>query len=417
MSDVTALLDRWNSGDPDALKQLIGVVHGELRRLAASQLRHERTDHTLQPTALVHEAYLRLAGLRDMPLTSRRHFYGVAAEAMRRILVDHARQRGADKRGGAHVAAGCRSRPHSTFRLICASTSCVSTKPSPACANSHRRRRAWSTCGISAVCRSKRRRTRWIFRRPPSNGIGHSRGPGSIARSAANDDGRFRTSRSALRGSRRCGSGRAGAPARLVVRGPAGSAAGTRGAVARARSSSADGISRDGTGRRASDRRSPGRLPAGRADRRWRHGHGLPRRTRGRRVSGRRGGQSRPRDARQSGTTAALHDRAPDPRLAATSEHRHPPRRRDDTGRPRVPGDGVRERPDHRSATAATGSSRSTAVCVCSACCATPCTMPISAASCTAISSLATSSSARTARRRCWISGSQRCWTRIPPRR
>src|SRR6186713_2988325 len=103
MSDITALLDRWNSGDPDALKQLIGVVHGELRRLAAAQLRHERKDHTLQPTALVHEAYLRLTGLRDMPLTSRRHFYGVAAEAMRRILVDHARHRAADKRGGENA--------------------------------------------------------------------------------------------------------------------------------------------------------------------------------------------------------------------------------------------------------------------------------------------------------------------------
>ena len=103
MSDFTALLERWNAGDSDALKQLIGAVHGELRHLAASQLRHERADHTLQPTALVHEAYLRLAGLRAMPLTSRRHFYGVAAEAMRRILVDHARQRAADRRGGVDV--------------------------------------------------------------------------------------------------------------------------------------------------------------------------------------------------------------------------------------------------------------------------------------------------------------------------
>lgn len=100
MGDVTALLDRWNAGDRDALKELMGVVHDELRQLAGSLLRHERRDHTLQPTALVHEAYLRLSGLREMPLSGRRHFYGAAAQAMRRILVDHARQRAAEKRGG-----------------------------------------------------------------------------------------------------------------------------------------------------------------------------------------------------------------------------------------------------------------------------------------------------------------------------
>lgn len=101
MDDVTALLDRWNAGDPEALKVLIGAVHGELRRLAGSLLRHERPDHTLQPTELVHEVYLRMSGLRSMPLNGRRHFYGAAAEAMRRILVDHARQRSAEKRGGS----------------------------------------------------------------------------------------------------------------------------------------------------------------------------------------------------------------------------------------------------------------------------------------------------------------------------
>ena len=100
MDDVTALLDRWNAGDPEALKALIGVVHGELRRLAGSLLRHERPNHTLQPTELVHEVYLRMSGLRSMPLHGRRHFYGAAAESMRRILVDHARQRSAEKRGG-----------------------------------------------------------------------------------------------------------------------------------------------------------------------------------------------------------------------------------------------------------------------------------------------------------------------------
>src|SRR6187551_2252719 len=103
MGDVTKLLGRWNAGDADAFKELLAVVHSELRRLAGSLLRHERSDHTLQPTDLVHEAYLRLSGLRDMPLSGRRHFYGAAAEAMRRILVDHARQRTAEKRGGPDV--------------------------------------------------------------------------------------------------------------------------------------------------------------------------------------------------------------------------------------------------------------------------------------------------------------------------
>lgn len=103
MSDVTALLDRWNAGDPEALKQLLECLYPELRRLADGLLRHERDDHTLQPTALVHEAYIRLTGLREMRLENRRHFYGAAAMAMRRILVDYARQRRAQKRGGAEV--------------------------------------------------------------------------------------------------------------------------------------------------------------------------------------------------------------------------------------------------------------------------------------------------------------------------
>jgi RNA polymerase sigma factor (TIGR02999 family) len=103
MSDVTALLDQWNDGDPEALKQLLERLYPELRRLADGLLRHERGDHTLQPTALVHEAYIRLTGLREMRIESRRHFYGAAAGAMRRILVDHARQRSAQKRGGADL--------------------------------------------------------------------------------------------------------------------------------------------------------------------------------------------------------------------------------------------------------------------------------------------------------------------------
>ena len=78
------------------------IVYDELRHLAAHYLREERRDHTLQPTALVHEAYLRLAGIREMQLRNRAHFYGAAAQVMRRVLVDHARQRRALKRGGPH---------------------------------------------------------------------------------------------------------------------------------------------------------------------------------------------------------------------------------------------------------------------------------------------------------------------------
>jgi RNA polymerase sigma-70 factor, ECF subfamily len=100
MNDVTLLLEQWNRGDREALSKLLALLYPELRRLADDLLRHERSDHTLQPTALVHEAYIRLTGTREMRIESRRHFYGAAAMAMRRILVDHARQRRAQKRGG-----------------------------------------------------------------------------------------------------------------------------------------------------------------------------------------------------------------------------------------------------------------------------------------------------------------------------
>jgi RNA polymerase sigma factor (TIGR02999 family) len=101
MGDVTRLLEQWNAGDGEALKALVAEVYGELRRIAGGLLRSERDDHTLQPTALVHEAYMRLTGIREMRIENRRHFYGAAATAMRRILVEHARHRSAEKRGGA----------------------------------------------------------------------------------------------------------------------------------------------------------------------------------------------------------------------------------------------------------------------------------------------------------------------------
>jgi len=97
--DVTALLDHWSRGDPHALDRLLPLVYRELRAIAARQLRHERHGHTLQPTALVHEAYLLLVGQRNVDWQNRAHFYGVAAQVMRRILVDHARRQAAGKRG------------------------------------------------------------------------------------------------------------------------------------------------------------------------------------------------------------------------------------------------------------------------------------------------------------------------------
>jgi RNA polymerase sigma factor (TIGR02999 family) len=99
--DITAILKDWSGGDRAALEKLMPVVYEELRRLAAAHLRSERSDHTLQPTALVHEAYLRLADQRSVEWANRAHFFSIAARIMRRILVDHARRKKALKREGA----------------------------------------------------------------------------------------------------------------------------------------------------------------------------------------------------------------------------------------------------------------------------------------------------------------------------
>ena len=98
--DVTGLLKKWSDGDAAALDELMPLVERELRRLAGAFLRRERPDHTLQPTALVNEAYLRLIDQRDAHWQNRSQFFAVAAQLMRRILVDHARAHSAAKRGG-----------------------------------------------------------------------------------------------------------------------------------------------------------------------------------------------------------------------------------------------------------------------------------------------------------------------------
>ncbi|QDU19398.1 ECF-type sigma factor [Urbifossiella limnaea] len=103
MSAVTRLLDAAAGGDPAAAADLLPLVYDELRRLAAARLAHESPGQTLQATALVHEAYLRLVGAADPGWTGRGHFFAAAAEAMRRILVDAARAKRAAKRGGACV--------------------------------------------------------------------------------------------------------------------------------------------------------------------------------------------------------------------------------------------------------------------------------------------------------------------------
>jgi len=102
-SQVTELLQNWRQGDQEALRDLVPLVYKELRRLAHYHLQSERADHTLQSTALVHEAYVRLLGSQPVQFQNRAHFMAVASRLMRQVLVDYARERRAGKRNG-----GCR---------------------------------------------------------------------------------------------------------------------------------------------------------------------------------------------------------------------------------------------------------------------------------------------------------------------
>ena len=101
--DVTRLLRAWSDGDPAALQQLMDVAYRDLRRIAQNHFRRERPGHTLQPTALVNELYLRLIGQRGIDWVNRAQFFAVASRLMRRLLVDHARRRGRQKRKGIQV--------------------------------------------------------------------------------------------------------------------------------------------------------------------------------------------------------------------------------------------------------------------------------------------------------------------------
>jgi RNA polymerase sigma factor (TIGR02999 family) len=100
---ITQILERWNNGEEEALEELVPLVYGELHRLATIYLRRERPEHTLQPTALINELFLRFTEQNSMNWQNRSQFFGVAAQLMRRILVDHARKHHAEKRDGNRV--------------------------------------------------------------------------------------------------------------------------------------------------------------------------------------------------------------------------------------------------------------------------------------------------------------------------
>ena len=105
-TQVTDLLGRWREGDREALERVMPLVYEELHRIASRYLAHERGDHTLQTTALVHEAYVRLVDQHSVAWQNRAQFFGLAAQAMRRILVDYARSRGRQKRGASAPRVG-----------------------------------------------------------------------------------------------------------------------------------------------------------------------------------------------------------------------------------------------------------------------------------------------------------------------
>jgi RNA polymerase sigma factor (TIGR02999 family) len=120
--DVTALLRRWKAGEPEALEALLPLVYRELRRIADAYLRRESPGHTLQATALVNEAYMRLVKAQGVDWQNREHFFGISANLMRQILVDHARSSAATKRGGREAFVtlddGIAAADHSDDELI-----------------------------------------------------------------------------------------------------------------------------------------------------------------------------------------------------------------------------------------------------------------------------------------------------------
>ncbi len=182
MSDVTQLLDAAAAGDRKAAADLLPLVYDELRKLAAARMAAESPDHTLQPTALVHEAYLRLVGPADASRwDGRGHFFAAAAEAMRRILVDAARRRKANKprRRPQPRRSGCRPprRPDPRHDLVALDAALTGWRPPTP------RRRDWSNSATSPACPSRRRRKPSGCRRVRRTACGRSHGPGCTGNS------------------------------------------------------------------------------------------------------------------------------------------------------------------------------------------------------------------------------------------
>ena len=148
MADVTRVLSAIERGDAGAAAELLPLVYDELRRLAAQRLAQEKPGQTLQPTALVHEAYLRLVGPgADRPWNGRGHFFAAAAEAMRRILVENARRKQRDKHGGGIARHDVTE--VDAARARAARTSSPSTRPSPCWRRRTGRPPTWSSCATS----------------------------------------------------------------------------------------------------------------------------------------------------------------------------------------------------------------------------------------------------------------------------
>ena len=176
---VSRLLKAWGRGDLQARDDLIPVVYRELRRRAGAYLRRERQDHTLQPTALVHEAFMRLVGQERVAWQNRAHFFAIASHMIRRILVDYAREHQAAKRPGAgiKVVLDDRSARHRHPRA----DSSISIRRSPSSrASIPGRVRLWSF-GILEACRSRKSVKSCRSRARRSRANGRPLGRGSIA--------------------------------------------------------------------------------------------------------------------------------------------------------------------------------------------------------------------------------------------